>query len=343
MLAAFQKRAYHRNEAEAVGWYQRTKIGDGPNGEIYSLVPRPQVLDYYMVKIIGRVEGWGSLNPTLTAVGPSQHGWSEEDEFYWERRILYPWLFISQPRVPTAPLPTAEPTPEPPPPPPPATLAEEAAEGITPQGGVLADEVVYNLALLCANVLGPVKTAYPNMTVMSAYRQLNNGMSQHERGEAADIQLDGQTLETLYEVADYIAKNLQFDQLILNYSAVPEISWIHVSFNAQELRRDVRTRDYDDMFYDGLYLITPLSGEERAQAVRQRESQLAAVDAELAILTARDAKLNPEPFFKEGVPVDTLATNATEDGTAEGVTQVPDLPSGSGWTQESQGNARGYD
>lgn len=326
MLAAFQKRAFHRDDAQAAGWYQRARVGDGPKGEVYSLVPRPQVLDYYMVKIIGRVDGWGSLNPTLADVGPSQYGWSENDDYYWERRILYPWKFIPQPAVTPAPLPTEFPKPEPTPEPPPASLAEEAASGVTPQGGMLADDVVYNLSLLCANVLGPLKTAYPNITIVSAFRQINNGISQHEKGEAADIQLTNQTPAALYEVADYIAKNLQFDQLILNYSSAPALSWIHVSFNAQELRRDVRTRDYDDTFYDGLYLSEPLTGEELAQAQRTRKEDLAAVDAELAILSARDAALNPTTYILDKPPVDTIKTTTEEETSAAGSGTVSDEP-----------------
>jgi hypothetical protein len=334
VLAAFQKRAYHRDEAQAAGWYQRTRVGDGPNGEVYSFVPRGQVLDYYMVKIIGRVEGWGSLNPNLVNVGPSQYGWSENDNYYWERRILYPWLFVTAPPVVAEPLPTEFPQPAPAPEPPPASLAEEAAMGITPQGGLLADDVVYNLSLLCANVLGPLKAAYPNITIVSAFRQVNNGISQHEKGEAADIQLNNQTPTTLYEVADYIAKNLQFDQLILNYSSAPELSWIHVSFNAQELRRDVRTRDYDDTFYDGLYVSEPLTGEELAQVKRTREEDLAAVDTELKILSARDAALNPTTHVLDTPPVDTLRTTTEDEiqspygggSTPDGGGSTPDEP-----------------
>jgi hypothetical protein len=347
-LAAFQKRAFHIADAQAAGWYQRVKRGDGPNFEVYSTVPRPDVLDYYMVKIIGRVDNWGSLNPSLAYVGPSQYGWSEEDEYYWERRILYPWLFVPAPQVTPAPLPETFPTPNTTP----VTTGEvvtvdtatEDTPGVPAQGGVLADDVLYNLSLLCANVLGPLKAKYPNMTVISGYRKLNNGISQHEKGEAADVQLNGQTDQTLYEVADYIAKNLQFDQLILNYSTAPKQSWIHVSINALELRRDVRTRNYDDVFYEGLYLVAELSGEARASAERTQQEDIAAVDTELTILAARDAKLNPPVVIPDVVPVDTLTITADESASASsGITKVTDVASGAGWTQESQGGGRGYD
>jgi hypothetical protein len=316
-LAAFQKRANYITQAKAAGWLDKPGlIGDGVNYQVYATVPRPQVLDYYMVKIIGRVDGWGSLNPSLQFVGPSTYGWSEEDDFYWERRILFPWLFL------TVPTPTVAPEPEPETPAaveaPPLSLAEEAATGVIKQAGVLQDDILYNLSLLCANVLQPVKNKYPNMTIVSGLRQFNTGMSQHERGEAADIQINGQTPALLYEVATYIATSLQFDQVILHYSSAPELLWIHVSFSAQELRRSVLTRDYDDTYYDGLYLIEPLAGEERAAAAREQAADVVAVDAELSILRARDAAfqtpvvdkdvaqtmVEPEPEDPAAAPVD---------------------------------------
>jgi len=325
VLAAYQKRANYREQAKAEGWLDQQTGGDGPGGEIYATTPREEILDYYMVKIIGRDEGWGSRHPNLKFVGPSVYGWSEEDDFYWERRILFPWLFVAVP-TPGAPR-SAEETlatetaaavvaaaaaaAEPPA----LSLSQEAAQGIVNQGGLLQDDLMYNLSLLCANVLAPFKKKYPNMVVVSGLRQLNTGMSQHETGEAADIQINGQTDAMLYEAADYIAKSLQFDQLVLNYNVTPTLSWIHVSFNAQGLRRLVLTRDHDDTYHEGLYLIKPLTGEARATAERQLETDIAAVDAELSILSKRDALLTPKVRHAE-LPAD-------EDDTGLNDTEPP--------------------
>ena len=66
ILEAFAKRANYRVTAKSVGWLDKPGlIGDGVNYEIYATVPRTQVLDYYMVKIIGRVDGWGSYHESL--------------------------------------------------------------------------------------------------------------------------------------------------------------------------------------------------------------------------------------------------------------------------------------
>lgn len=159
-------------------------------------------------------------------------------------------------------------------------LFQKALKGITAQCGLLEEDILYHLALLCTNVLEPIKAKYPNMIVVSGFRQVNNDHSQHERGEAADIQLRNQTPALLYEVADYIAKSLQFDQLILNYTNSGQ-SWIHVSFSPDSLRREVLTRDLNDEFHSGLFLITPLVGEELAAAERKSQETLTMIQGML--------------------------------------------------------------
>lgn len=330
VLEAFRKRANYITQAKDAGWLDRPGlIGDGINFEVYATVPRAQVLDYYMVKIIGRVNNWGSYHPSMLYVGPSRYGWSEEDDYYWERRILFPWLFAKVPTPSAAPesdtngeeessATTLDDTGAG------SSLSEEAAAGVIKQAGVLQDDILYNLSLLCVNVLQPLKDKYPNMIVVSGLRQFNTGMSQHERGEAADIQFAGQTSAFLYEVATYIEKSLQFDQLILHYTASPELSWIHVSFSAQELRRSVLTRDYDDTYSDGLYVIEPLTGESRAAAEREKLTDMTAVDTELRILGAREAALETIVIDKDAVIVDSTSVIDATDPS------VIDVPGGGG-------------
>jgi hypothetical protein len=199
-------------------------------------------------------------------------------------------------------------------------LNEIAAKGIMPQLGLLEDDILYNLSLLCENVLMPLKAAYPNIVIVSGFRQVNNGISQHERGEAVDIRLANQTPELLYEVADYVAKNLQFDQMVLNYAAGNLLPWLHISFTSKTLRREVVTRDFDDTFHDGLFLITELTGEARAAAQREQDDYLGQIDAELATIKARDEKLNAPTIIADEI----LATGAEgldedEDGGPPGL------------------------
>ena len=58
--------------------------------------------------------------------------------------------------------------------------------------------------------------------------------SQHTKGEAADIEIPGlDNLELYY----WIAENLDFDQLILEYySGEPSSGWVHVSYVGSENR-----------------------------------------------------------------------------------------------------------
>jgi hypothetical protein len=212
-------------------------------------------------------------------------------------------------------------------------LYEKAQKGITPQLGLLEDDILYNLSLLCVNLLQPLKDKYPNIVVVSGFRQVNNGISQHEKGEAVDIRLSNQTPELLYEVADYVAKNLPFDQLVLNYSPRNNLSWIHLSFTSTTLRREVLTRDLDDTFHEGLYLITELTGEARAAAQREQAEYLTLIDNELNILATRTEKLTTTVVLgdKPGpVPAPTKCTGPS--GTVPDVrTQVAILFNGKSW------------
>ena len=133
------------------------------------------------------------------------------------------------------------------------------------QNGLLEDEIAYRLALLATNVLEPLKAQYPNIKVTSGFRQSNGGTGQHEIGEAVDLQLKNQSTQNLYECASWIRDNLQFDQLILNYTKSGDgLPWIHVSFSPTSLRGDVLTKDFADNFHEGLGFVEDYSAEEAA-------------------------------------------------------------------------------
>jgi len=173
-----------------------------------------------------------------------------------------------------------------------ATLLECAEKGITPQLGLLEDDILYNLSLLCKNVLEPVKKKYPAIVIASGFRQVNTGIGQHERGQAVDIIIPSAADTLLYEVADFIVKTLQFDQVILNFS-VRRDPWIHVSFSSTGLRGEALTRDFDDTFHSGLWLIEGHPAVVEDFKWKKQQEYLAKVDAELIIIAARQKKLNP--------------------------------------------------
>ena len=194
-------------------------------------------------------------------------------------------------------------------------LSSLAKNGITPQLGLLQDDILYNLSLLCKNVLEPVKAKYPNIIIVSGFRQVNTGIGQHERGQAADITIPSAPHTLIYEVADFIAKTLQFDQVILNFS--PRRSpWIHVSFSSTGLRRTALTRDFDDTFHMGLFLITEKTGEDRAAALREQAEYLGKVDTELKVVESRQTALKPETGIGDATAPGM--GSATQDGVVHG-------------------------
>ena len=200
-------------------------------------------------------------------------------------------------------------------------LSSLAKNGITPQLGLLQDDILYNLSLLCKNVLEPVKAKYPNIVIVSGFRQVNTGIGQHERGQAADITIPSAPHTLIYEVADFILKTLQFDQVILNFS--PRRSpWIHVSFSSTGLRRTALTRDFDDTFHTGLFLITEKTGEDRAAALREQAEYLGKVDTELKVVESRQTALNPQTVIGDATAPGM--GSATEGGLHGGDCGEPD-------------------
>ena len=109
-------------------------------------------------------------------------------------------------------------------------------------------EEIVALTVLCNNILQPVRDRYGSFTPNSAFRTVelcklvgSSAKSQHARGEAADIEVTG---TDNYQLAEWITKNLDFDQLILEFynSDDPSSGWVHVSYSRlkEEQRHDIR-------------------------------------------------------------------------------------------------------
>jgi hypothetical protein len=105
--------------------------------------------------------------------------------------------------------------------------------GIANEPGI---EQIVNLTVLTHHVLQPVREKFGVITVNSGYRspQLNGKVggsktSQHCFGEAADFEQLGTPNG---EVATWISKELDFDQLILEFytKGKPNSGWVHCSF-----------------------------------------------------------------------------------------------------------------
>lgn len=111
----------------------------------------------------------------------------------------------------------------------------------------ISKEVLDNLTALTTKVLQPLRDSFDMaVTVNSAFRclELNRELgsedtSQHTLGKAADIEIYG--IDN-YELAGWISRNLEFDQLILEfYDGTTNSGWVHVSYSEGNNRGECLT------------------------------------------------------------------------------------------------------
>ena len=104
-------------------------------------------------------------------------------------------------------------------------------------------EQIEKLKDLCENILQPVRDHFGRVKVTSGFRSpdlciaINSSVnSQHAKAEAADFEVIGTDNA---ELADLIYKNLNFDQLILEFytPGEPNSGWIHCSYTPDQPRK----------------------------------------------------------------------------------------------------------
>ena len=110
------------------------------------------------------------------------------------------------------------------------------------------EKEIGNLKLLCEKVLQPVRDHFgKGVKVNSGFRHPDvnakvggSKTSDHCRGQAADIEIPGVANADL---ATWIKDNLQFRQLILEFytPGVPDSGWVHVSYVAEDNKKEVLT------------------------------------------------------------------------------------------------------
>ena len=106
------------------------------------------------------------------------------------------------------------------------------------------EEHIENLKILCVRILQPVRDFYRMpLSISSGYRSPelceaigSSRMSQHARGQAADFEIFGVPNK---EVSDFIVKNLDYDQCILEFWNENDANsgWVHCSFNKDNNRK----------------------------------------------------------------------------------------------------------
>ena len=98
-----------------------------------------------------------------------------------------------------------------------------------------ADQIE-KLKALCENILQPVRDHFGRVKITSGFRSVelctaigSSANSQHAKAEAADFECVGVDNA---ELADWIHKNLPYDQLILEFytPGEPNSGWIHCSW-----------------------------------------------------------------------------------------------------------------
>ena len=106
------------------------------------------------------------------------------------------------------------------------------------------EDNIENLQRLCEHILQPVRDHYGKVvSVSSGFRSPelcvaigSSVTSQHASGQAADFEIYGVSNK---ELADYIADNLDFDQLILEFwkPEEPNSGWVHCSYKGADSNR----------------------------------------------------------------------------------------------------------
>ena len=112
---------------------------------------------------------------------------------------------------------------------------------IKAQRGLSFEDIVCNLKALAVNIIEPLRAQYPKIRINSAFRgkpSLVGKVSQHEKGEAVDIQIPGYTPNQYLSVAKWVAETTPFDQIIFEHG---KSIWLHISCKRTVNRKSLLT------------------------------------------------------------------------------------------------------
>jgi hypothetical protein len=105
-------------------------------------------------------------------------------------------------------------------------------------------EHIENFKKLAENVFQPIREHFGvPIRISSGYRSkaLNTAIggslsSQHCKGEAIDIDMDGTSI-TNKQIFDFVKANVNFDQMIWEFGTDANPDWVHVSYNSDGAQR----------------------------------------------------------------------------------------------------------
>jgi hypothetical protein len=125
---------------------------------------------------------------------------------------------------------------------------------IKAQNGFSAQDIVCNLQNVAINLLEPIRSKYPNLIINSAFRgtaSIAGKVSQHEKGEAIDLQFKGLAPKDYLDVSDWIIKNVAFDQFIFEHG---NSIWLHISCKRNSPQRKQILTMYKGKYTPGIKL-----------------------------------------------------------------------------------------
>lgn len=108
------------------------------------------------------------------------------------------------------------------------------------------DEVLPAMQLVSKMCFEPMRAKYGALIVSSFFRcfELNKKIggsksSQHCKGEAIDVDADGNPNVTNAELFEFAKNNLDFEQLIWEKGDDKNPAWVHISYKAKGNRKQV--------------------------------------------------------------------------------------------------------
>jgi hypothetical protein len=125
---------------------------------------------------------------------------------------------------------------------------------IKAQKGFSEQDIVCNLQNVAINLLEPIRDRYPNLVINSAFRgtaSIAGKVSQHEKGEAIDLQFRGLSPKDYLDVSDWIIKNVAFDQFIFEHG---NNIWLHISCKRNSSQRKQILTMYKGKYEPGIKL-----------------------------------------------------------------------------------------
>jgi hypothetical protein len=115
--------------------------------------------------------------------------------------------------------------------------------------GLTQKQLLSNLCYHANVVLEAVRAKYGNFLITSCYRQ-KSGSSQHNKGQASDIQFPGFNAQQIWDRAQEIKADINCDQMILEYGG--RNPWFHISSNKSGHRHMVLTQIAPNSYRPGL-------------------------------------------------------------------------------------------